>query len=232
MGTHAWRSLLIQSSLFVAMTAVAVGCSGPKQQEPLSKSAAPKQELPQTNPQLVGAATPSASSQDDPDLQARFDAAAKAILYIPPDAFPQLPDTVKSTLRSLKCAIPQPSGSGPQRNVIRGDFFTQGQTGWAVLCSVGGFSSILVFRDNLDSHPEELERSADKDYLQNLGNEIGYSREINAVDRKSIMASYRAYGGPEPPAIDHQAVDDAFLEKASVIHYWYEGEWLRLQGAD
>jgi hypothetical protein len=231
MGAHAWRSLRIQSSLVIAVTVVAVGCSGPKQQEPLRESAAVKHDLPQVDPKMVGASAPSTSPQQD--LQARFDAAAKTILYVPPDAFPQLPDAVKATLRSMKCAIPQSSGSGPPRNVIRGDFFTRGQTGWAVLCSVGGFSSILVFRDNLDAHPEALERSEDKDYLQNLGNDvIGYSREITAVDRKSIMTSYRAHGGPEPPPIDHQGIDDAFLGKASVIHYWYEGEWLRLQGAD
>jgi hypothetical protein len=225
-----WRSLRIQSSLVLALTVVA-SCSGPKQQEPLKESAAVKHELLQTDPKTEEASEPSTSPQED--FQARFDAAAKAILYISPDAFPQLPDTVKSTLRSLKCAIPQPTGSGPQRNVIRGDFFTRGQMSWAVLCSVGGFSSILVFRDNLDAHPEELERSEDKGYLQNLGNNvIGYSREITAVDRNMIMTSYREHGGPEPPPIDHQGIDDAFLEKASVIHYWYEGEWLKLQGSD
>jgi hypothetical protein len=187
--------------------------------------------FPKIDPKMVGTLAPGARSPED--YQARFDAAAKAILLVPPDAFPQLPDTVKSTLRSLKCAIPQPSASGPPRNVIRGDFFTRGQTGWAVLCSSGGFSSILVFRDNLDAHPEELERSEDKDYLQGLGNdEIGYSREITAVDRKFIMSNYRAYGGPEPPPIDHQGIDNAFLEKASATLYWYEGKWLRLQGAD
>ena len=223
------RSLHLQSSLVLALTVVASSCSGPTQQEPLRQSAAAVQEVLQ--PKTEKASEPSTSPQED--LQARFDAAAKAILYISPDAFPQLPDTVKSTLRSLKCAIPQPSGSGPPRNVIRGDFFSQRQTGWAVLCSARGFSSILVFRDNLDAHPEELERSEDKGYLQNLGNNvIGYSREITAVDRNMIMTSYREHGGPEPPPIDHQGIDDAFLEKASVIHYWYEGEWLKLQGSD
>jgi hypothetical protein len=187
--------------------------------------------FPKIDPKMVGALAPRARPPED--LQARFDAAAKGILSLPPDAFPQLPDTVKSTLRSLKCAIPQPFGSGPPRNAIRGDFFAHGQTGWAVLCSVGGFSSILVFRDDRDTHPEELGKSEDKQYLQGIGNDqIGYSREITAVDRKFIMTHYRAYGGPEPPPIDHQGIDDAFLEKASVTHYWYEGKWLRLQGAD
>ena len=180
---------------------------------------------------MVGALAPGARSPGD--FQARFDAAAKAILSVPPDAFPQLPDTIISTLHSLGCTIPQPSASGPPRNVIRGDFFAPGQVGWAVLCGSGGFSSILVFRDDLDAHPEELARSEDKGYLQDVGNDkIEYSREITAVDRKFIMTHYRAYGGPEPPPIDHQGIDDAFLEKASVTYYWYEGKWLRLQGAD
>jgi hypothetical protein len=187
--------------------------------------------FPKLDLKMVGALAPGARSPED--FQARFDAAAKAILSVPPDAFPELPDTIISTLRSLRCTIPQPSAIGPPRNVIRGDFFAQGQAGWAVLCASGGFSSILVFRDNLDVHPEELARGEDKGYLQDGGNDkIAYSREITAVDRKFIMTHYRAYGGPEPPPIDHQGIDDAFLEKASVILYWYEGKWLRLQGAD
>ncbi len=187
--------------------------------------------FPQLDLKMVGALVPGARSPQD--FQARFDAAAKTILSVPSDAFPELPDTIISTLRSLRCTIPQPSASAPPRNVIRGDFFVQGQAGWAVLCSSGGFSSILVFRDNLDTHPEELARSEDKGYLLDVGNDkIAYSREITAVDRKFIMTHYRAYGGPEPPPIDHQGIDDAFLEKASVILYWYEGKWLRLQGTD
>lgn len=73
----------------------------------------------------------------------------------------------------------------------------------------------------------------DKNYLQDVGHDdIAYSREITAVDRNFIMTHYRAYGGPEPPPIDHEGIDDAFLEKASVVHYWYEGRWIQLQGAD
>ena len=57
-------------------------------------------------------------------------------------------------------------------------------------------------------------------------------RNISPVDQEFIMSHYRALGGPKPPPIHHQGIDDAFLEKASVTHYWYEGKWLRLQGAD
>jgi hypothetical protein len=46
------------------------------------------------------------------------------------------------------------------------------------------------------------------------------------------VSHYRAYGGPEPPPIDHNGVDDAFLGKAYVVWYYQNGEWLQLTGAD
>jgi hypothetical protein len=36
----------------------------------------------------------------------------------------------------------------------------------------------------------------------------------------------------KPPRIDHKGIDDAFVGKASEVHYYYRGKWLELQGAD
>ena len=58
------------------------------------------------------------------------------------------------------------------------------------------------------------------------------TRSRATVGRDFIMRHYRAYGSPQPPPIDHHGIDDAFLEKASVTWYFYNGRWLRLQGAD
>jgi hypothetical protein len=38
--------------------------------------------------------------------------------------------------------------------------------------------------------------------------------------------------GPKPPPINQQGIEDSFVEKGSVIFYYYEGTWLRLTGAD
>ena len=76
-------------------------------------------------------------------------------------------------------------------------------------------------------------RGADIDYLQGVGgNEIGYSRAISTVGRAFILSHYRAYGGRKPPAIDHQAIDDALVGKASIVHNFHAGQWLDLTGAD
>ena len=73
----------------------------------------------------------------------------------------------------------------------------------------------------------------DRNFLQGISaTEISYSREINAAGKEFIMGHYRAYGGPTPPPIDHQGIDDAFMEKASVTWYFHEGKWMKLSGAD
>jgi hypothetical protein len=46
------------------------------------------------------------------------------------------------------------------------------------------------------------------------------------------MGHFNAYGGPKPPPIDHEGIDDAFIEKAPVTWYFHNGAWLRLTGAD
>jgi hypothetical protein len=143
------------------------------------------------------------------------------------DAFPNVPEAVANTVKRRGCGIPQPQTQGGV-NVIRGEFFEQGQAGWAVLCSTRGSSSILVFRGDRDTEPEEIARGEDRNYIQ----DAVYSRQISTVGERYITQHYRAYGGPEPPAIVHDAIDDAFLEKASIVYYRHGGKWLRLQGAD
>ncbi len=172
-------------------------------------------------------------SQAQRDFQARAEQAIGRIRRLPVSAFPQLPPAVAGVLRARNCRVPQPSPEGAPRNVIRGEFFAKGEAGWAVLCSVNDSTALLAFRNDRDTNPDVLLTSEDRSYVQLLGNDrIVYSREITAADRAFILRHYRAYGGPEPPPIDHHGIDDAFLEKASITWYFHKGKWLQLQGAD
>jgi hypothetical protein len=146
--------------------------------------------------------------------------------------FPKLPAPVAAVLRDRHCTIPQPARNGPARNVIAGEFFN-GQKGWAVLCARDGHSSILVFRNASDNTPDEIAPAADSGFIADgpEGKPL-YLRQISAVGRKFILDHYSAYGGPKPPPIDHNGIDDAFLEKASVTWYWHKGKWMQLSGAD
>ena len=118
-------------------------------------------------------------------------------------------------------------------NVIRGEFAKPGQTDWAVLCSVKGVSTILVFWNGSEKNPAEIAKLEDQIFLQGItADEIGFSRGISAVGNEFIMEHYQAYGGPKPPPINHQGINDAFLEKGSEVQYFYGGKWVKLTGAD
>jgi len=164
-----------------------------------------------------------------------FQAAERQIVRLPPTAFPMLPRAVVRELQRRGCTIPQAASffSKTPSNVVRGQFAKPGQVDLAVLCSVKGTSSILVFWNGSARNPAVLAGSEDKNYLQGLGgDEIGFSRGISAVGKDFIMECYQGFGGPQPPPINHQGIDDAFLGKASGIQYFFDGKWLKLQGSD
>jgi hypothetical protein len=62
--------------------------------------------------------------------------------------------------------------------------------------------------------------------------EIGFSRAIGIASAKYIRDHHQQFGGPKPPPLTHDGIDDAFVGKASTVWYWYRGKWLQLQGAD
>ena len=143
------------------------------------------------------------------------------IVRLSPAAFPELRTNLVRELQRRGCTIPQETYSGRRNNVIKGEFAKPGQMDWAVLCSVKGVSTVLVFWNASEKNPAAIAPAED----------VAYSRGIGAVGRDFIMRHYRAYGGPKPPPIDHQGIDDA-SETASVVWYFYEGQWLKLTGTD
>src|SRR2546425_9030066 len=166
------------------------------------------------------------------ELQRKFDEAERRIVRLPPADFKELPSNLVRELERRSCSIPQ-DYTKERGNVIRGDFKTPGQTGWAVLCSVNGFSSILVFWKGSEDHPAEMARAEDRTFLQVIGDEeIGFSRRISAVGKHFIMRHYRAYGGPAPPPIDHQSINHMFLYKNSVVFFFHRPKWLCFNRAD
>jgi hypothetical protein len=155
------------------------------------------------------------------------------IVRLSPAAFPDLPGNLVQELQRRQCTIPQETFSKNRNNVIKGEFARPGQTDWAALCSVNGVSTILVFWNGYEKNPATLASVPDNGFVQFLGrDQWGYSRGIEAVGKDYIMRHYEAHGGLKPPPIDHQGINDVFIEKASVVLYLYEGQWLKLAGAD
>jgi hypothetical protein len=168
---------------------------------------------------------------EDPKRQ--FDEAERRIVRLPPAAFSELPGKVVAELQRRGCTIPQQVFTKKPHNVVKGEFAKPGQTDWAVLCSVKGVSSIVVFWNGSKKNPASFAGLEDRIFLQSISpDQIGFSRGIAPVGREFIMDHYKAYGGTKPPPLDHQGIDDAFIEKASVTWYFYGGNWLKLTGSD
>ncbi len=183
-------------------------------------------------PELTAALVVAGAFATVPSLPPGIVGTAQAIRRLAPAAFVEAPIAIRRELSRRGCSIPQPT-DGRRSNVISGDFYGRSQVDWAALCSRNQRSSILVFSGADPAAVEELATRSDQDYVQEVEpGRVGFSRAIGVASPASILEHYRWYGGPKPPVLSHPGIDDAFVEKASVVWLWHRGQWLPLTGAN
>lgn len=156
------------------------------------------------------------------------------VLTLPPAAFSDLATEIRRYLEARACRVPQSYVSKAPHNIIIGHFFSPSQVDTAVLCWSRGRERLLVFRGNSVQRPITLSEGATGGYMQDIDGlgTLGYSHVLGVATRDHILGDHEAFGGPTPPRIDHDGIEDGFAEKASSIWYWYRGRWLSLKGAD
>jgi len=165
-----------------------------------------------------------------PEEWSRADAATHRLS---PSEFPELPKPLVADLQRRGCAIPQVYTGGRPHNVIRGAFDGVAPVDWAVLCSRERVSTILVFQAGDPRRVTEIATRPDAEFLQVVApGRIGFSRAISVAPADLIRARHRRSGSHEPPSLTHAGIDDAFVEKASVVWYRHQGKWLQLTGTD
>jgi len=163
------------------------------------------------------------------DLSTNWNDADLQVQRLQPSAFSELPQNIKAELESRGCTIPQVKEYGtirPPHNVIQGEFSKKGQLDWAVLCSKNRSSSILIFWNGLSKTYSEMAKGQDKDSLQIInGDQIGFSRLIGVAGKDFIKTQL-------PIPIDHDGINDEFVNKGSVVYYYSDGRWLSVIGED
>jgi hypothetical protein len=156
------------------------------------------------------------------------------ITRLSPAAFLELPANLVQELQRRQCTIPQETFSKGRNNVIKGEFAKRGQIDWAVLCSVNGISTILVFWNGSEKSPAAVAPKEDGGYLQGIGgDQFGYSRGIEPMGTADIERYHDPdhLGIPLPP-IDHHGINDQYIGKAFLVWYYYDGRWLKVAGGD
>jgi hypothetical protein len=112
---------------------------------------------------------------------------------------------------------------------------------WAVLCSVHDTSQILILDARSSVEVDSLNKSGDSGWIQGNGNNTSlFSRMIDVVpmsqlnvvpaDTTSEVVVY--YGAFLPKPIDHDGIDEAFLDKASTTFYFARGHWFRVGSSE
>lgn len=155
------------------------------------------------------------------------------IRHLPLASFPQLPATVKDDLSRRGCLIPQTYEAHRPENVVHGSFESAGSSDWAVLCSVRGAVSLLVFFGSDPSHPSEIVSAPETERLQahNPSGVLGFNWGIDSASPKQVRQA-QAGMSPRPPAIDHDAIAGSIVEHNTVYHYYSNGAWTLLPTND
>jgi hypothetical protein len=159
-----------------------------------------------------------------------------------PSDVPGLPPEFVEKLNTRGCTIPQfdaavSAGSQPgpaansanevtndTSNVIHGEFTRKGQQDWAVLCSNGRVSTIVIYWARPTSCPSSLARLDDAHYLKQpaKGKTLRYSRSIRTFGESDIDGR-PGTSGLRPLA--HDGIDDRFVGKSSAYFYCNDGKW-------
>jgi len=161
------------------------------------------------------------------------------VYRFPPDSFPDLPKAVRDSLVNRGCQIPTPGAY--RANVITGAFTAKGAVEWAVICSVHDTSQILILNARTGAAVDSLNKSGDSGWIQGNGNStwlfsrmIGVvpSGTLNIVPADTTSEDVVYYGAFLPKPIDHDGIDEAFLDKASETYYFAQGRWFRVGSSD
>jgi hypothetical protein len=158
-----------------------------------------------------------------------------AVRKLQPADVAELPPAFVEKLNARGCVIPQfgevgragESGglaaANEATNVIHGEFARHGQDDWAVLCSKGGSSTIVIFWGKPTACPASLARLEDAHYLKRgKDKKVRYSRAIRALG-ESDLGDRAGAAGLKP--FKHQGIDDRFVGKSSAFFYCSEGKW-------
>jgi hypothetical protein len=127
-------------------------------------------------------------------------------------AWSRLPGDVRTEVQRLGCQVPE------GQNIIRGQFERARVSNWAVLCSQGRTSMLVVFW-SAKTGVANLYRTYDGD-----GQRLT-ARRIAAVDRRFILKNCSLASGTLSK-IEHDGILDQF--NGSVVHYYTQGTWVDL----
>jgi len=150
------------------------------------------------------------------------------IRLLPLASFPALPRVVAAQLDERKCMVPQTYEARAPENVVHASLERKGSDDWAVLCSVNGSTTLYVFFHSQLAVPIALRHQRDTEWL---GAEmLGAYGSAWGIARRG-PSQMRATKG-SAISVDHDGIDDAFVDKSSTTRYFEDGKWIILDNSN
>jgi hypothetical protein len=155
---------------------------------------------------------------------------AYVIHRLPVSSFPELPTGIADFLNQRGCMIPETYQAHRPENVVHASMERAGSSDWAVLCSVQGTVSLLVFFAGSADRPIVLASAQETERLQphDPSGVLGFNW---GIDPASPARVHEARSGmePRPAPTDHDALADAILDHRTVFHFYFKGKWTLLE---
>lgn len=148
------------------------------------------------------------------------------IRHLPVSSFPQLPAAVQDELNRRGCLIPQTYEAYHPENVVRASLERPGSADWAVLCSAQGTVSLLVYFASNPAHPFTLASAPETERVQphDPSGVLGFDWGIDAASPEQVHDA-QAGMDPRPPLLDHDALADSIIDRATVYHFYAKNAW-------
>lgn len=154
------------------------------------------------------------------------------VRHLPVNAFPQLPLSVQDELLSRGCLIPQTYEAHRPENVVHASLERPGSSDWAVLCSVDGSVSLLVFFADR-AEPTVLATAPEIDRLQAHGSSrvLGFNWGLDPASPEDVREAQFGMSNP-PPRLDHDALADSVIDRKTIYRFYTKGSWTVVDTGD
>ena len=155
------------------------------------------------------------------------------IRRLPVSSFPEVPASIKELLKQRGCMIPQTYAAHHPENVVHASLERAGSSDWAVLCSVQGTVSLLVFFASNPAQLVVLASASETERLQahDPTGVLGFNWGIDPASPAQIR---EAQTGLEhrPPRLDHDALADSVVEHRTIYHFYAKSAWTLIEMPD
>jgi hypothetical protein len=155
------------------------------------------------------------------------------VRHLPVSSFPALPAAVATELNQRDCLIPQTYDAHGPENVIRGSFSRAGSKDWAVLCSVRGTVSLLVFFQGTEQSPTVLSTATETTRLEWNGSssKMEFAWGIDTATPELVHEAQTSMRH-RPERIDHDAIASSTVNGETVYRFYTGSAWTFLDTTD